>query len=199
MNHKAHGGISGYFVTHPVTANLLMIIIIVAGVLTALGLRKEVMTSIEPDTITITVSYESGSAEQSEQGIALKIEEAVKGLDGIKRVRSTSTGGSVSVFVQKTSEQKLQPLFDDVKNKVDAISNLPTSAEKPVIEKEKWEDHAINLQLTGDVDQNTLQSLALKLKKQLLKKAVSPKSTWWEREHRFFPLKFRMLCWNLMD
>lgn len=171
MSQNNHGGISAYFIKNTVSANLLMLVILAAGLLTGLGLRKEVMSAIEANNITISVEYDSGSARQAEEGIAIKIEEVVKGLEGIKKISSSATGDSVTVTITKTSSQKLDPLFNEVKNKVDAITNFPQKAEKPVIAKEKWEDHAIWVQVYGETDFATLQRLGIKLKNDLLKKS----------------------------
>lgn len=170
MKRSEYNGISAYFITHPVSANLLMLVILAAGLLTGMGLRKEIISAIEPNNITISMEYDSGTAHQAEEGIAIKIEEAVKGLDGIKKISSTSTGSSALVVITKTGNQKLDPLFNEVKNKVDAIANFPSKAKKPVITKAKYEDHAIWVQIYGDADFETLQRLGLALKNDLLKK-----------------------------
>ncbi|MDO6461695.1 efflux RND transporter permease subunit [Granulosicoccaceae sp. 1_MG-2023] len=163
-------GIIDWFAANPVAANLLMVLIIVLGILQAGSLRKEAFPSMEPDSIDISVSYSSGDAVQNEEGIAIKIEEQLEGLTGIESVTSTSTGSSVSVTVEKTSEYDLDTLLRDVKTRVDAISTLPADADNPVIEKATREEHALYLQLFGQADRTTLQQLAYRLKQDLLSK-----------------------------
>ncbi|MBK1699532.1 efflux RND transporter permease subunit [Thiococcus pfennigii] len=162
------GGIIGWFAANPVAANLLMVLIIALGVLQVDHLRKEAFPSLEPDSITVSVTYDSGSAKQSEEGIAIKIEDQLEGLTGIKTVTSTSTGRGATVTIEKQSDYDLDALLRDVKAKVDAITNFPADADKPVIEKAEREEHAIWLQLYGDVDRHTLQRLADDLKSDLL-------------------------------
>ncbi|AGA92144.1 cation/multidrug efflux pump [Thioflavicoccus mobilis 8321] len=162
------GGIIGWFAANPVAANLLMVLIIALGVLQMGALRKEAFPSLEPDSISVSVTYDSGSARQSEEGLAIKIEDQLEGLTGIKTVTSTSTGSGTTVTVEKQSGYDLDTLLRDVKTKVDAITNFPADADKPVIEKAEREEHAIWLQLYGDVDRHTLQLLADDLKSDLL-------------------------------
>ncbi len=161
-------GIIPWFAANPVAANLLLMLMIVLGVLQAGKLRKEAFPSMEPDQLTVSVAYTSGSAKQSEEGLAIKIEEQLEEITGIKSITSTSTGSGVTVTVEKAAGEDLDRLLRDVKTKVDAINNLPDGAEKPVIEKDEREEHALSLQLYGDVGHHTLQQLAEALKADLL-------------------------------
>jgi len=161
-------GIIAWFVVNPVAANLLMMLVIVLGLFSMGSLRKEAFPAMEPDSISIAVTYNSGSASQSEEGLAMKIEEALKDVSGIKRVTATATGSGASLTVEKTTDYDLDTLLTDVKAKVDAISNFPAEAKKPVIEKARRESHALWLQLYGDTDRYTLQKLAKDLQADLL-------------------------------
>lgn len=170
-------GIIPWFATNPVAANLLLILVIALGIFQLKNTQKEAFPSIEPDSLTISVEYISGSAQQSEEGIATKIEDQLEGTLGIKTVTSTSTGTGVTVTVEKQSEYDLDTLFRDVKTKVDGISTFPTEAKKPVIEKAEREEHALWIQLHGDTDRYTLQRLADSMKTDLLSQAAINKVT----------------------
>ncbi|MAX53327.1 MAG: acriflavine resistance protein B [Methylophaga sp.] len=160
--------IIAWFTANPVAANLLMILVIMLGVLESGQLRKEAFPSMDPRSLTISVSYDSGSAKQSEEGLAIKIEEQLEDVIGIKRITSTSTGTGVTVTVEKQSEYDLDTLLRDVKTKVDAISTFPADAKNPVIEKAQREEHSLWLQLYGDTDRHSLQQLAYNLKTDLI-------------------------------
>ena len=167
-NDITRNGIIGWFATNPVTANLLMILVIILGLLETGVIRKEAFPGMEPDSINISVSYDSGSATQSEEGLAIKIEEQLEDVIGIKTITSSSTSSGVTVTVEKKSEYDLDTLMRDVKSRVDAISTFPADAKKPVIEKAEREEHALWLQLYGETDRHTLQQLAYELKNDLL-------------------------------
>lgn len=161
-------GIIPWFARNPVAANLLMLLVIVLGISAATNLRKEAFPSLEPDSLTISVEYTSGSAQQSEEGLAIKIEDQLEDVSGIKTITSSSTGSGVTVTVEKKSDYDLDTLLSDVKSKVDAISTFPSEAKNPVIEKAQREEHSLWLQLYGDTDRQTLQKLADELKSDLL-------------------------------
>ncbi|RMF18446.1 MAG: efflux RND transporter permease subunit [Gammaproteobacteria bacterium] len=162
------GAIIAWFVQNPVAANLLMLSGIMLGVLALSDLRKEAFPSLEPDVVTVTVSYDSGDPVLAEEGVAIKVEEALEGLPGIKRVTSVSTASGSNITIEKQTDYSLDKLLTDIKNEVDAISNFPADADNPVIEKERRRDNAIRIQLYGDADRKTLQQLAEQLKDDLL-------------------------------
>ncbi|WP_298445270.1 efflux RND transporter permease subunit [uncultured Ferrimonas sp.] len=164
---KANGLIA-WFAGHSVAANLLLIGVIALGLLSLNSIRKEAFPPLEPSRVTISVAYDSGDAKQAEEGLAVKIEDALESVAGIKRITSTSTATGTTVTVEKTSSYQLDRLFDDIKTKVDALSNLPVDAESPVLEKASHSEHAITVQLYGDADRRTLQPLAEQLKSDLL-------------------------------
>ena len=161
-------GIIPWFANNPVAANLLLIMIILAGLLTVGDLRKEAFPEAEPRSLSVSVTYLSGSAQQSEEGVAIKIEDALEGVTGIKSITSTSNSKGVTVEVERQSDYDMDTLLRDVKNEVDAISNFPADAENPIVEKKLREAHAITLQLYGDVGRHTLQQLGERLKADLL-------------------------------
>ena len=74
-NKTTTGGIIPWFVSNPVAANLLLMLVIVLGVWQLTTLRKEAFPSMDPHSINVSVSYSSGSAQQAEEGLAIKIEE----------------------------------------------------------------------------------------------------------------------------
>ena len=69
-----------------VTPNLLMIFLLLGGLIVSGQIKKEVFPEFELDMVTVSVAYPGASPEEVEQGIILVIEEAVRGLDGIKEL-----------------------------------------------------------------------------------------------------------------
>jgi len=161
-------GIIPWFVSNPVAANLLLILVMALGVMQMGSLRKEAFPSLEPHSMTVSVSYSSGSAQQAEEGIAIKIEDQLEGVSGIDSITSNSSGSGVSVVIEKQDDYDLDQLLTDVTSKVDAISTFPVDAKNPIIEKSERAEHSLWLQLYGNADRYTLQQLADELKSDLL-------------------------------
>ncbi len=165
---SATRGIIPWFIANPVAANLLLMLVIVLGAFQLTSLRKEAFPSMEPNKITVSVSYSSGSAQQAEEGLAIKIEDQLEDVSGIDTITSQSTSSGTTVTIEKQDDYDLDQLLDDVTTKIDAISTFPADAKNPVIEKDERKEHSLWLQLYGTADRHTLQQLADDLKSDLL-------------------------------
>lgn len=163
-----HKGIIAWFAQNSVAANLLMVGLIVLGLVSYGDIRKEAFPSMEPRFVTISMTYESGDAEQAEEGIAIKIENALEAVPGIKRITSTSNSNGASVQVEKETDYDLDTLFNDIKTEVDSISNLPSDAENAIIDKATRDEHVIWVQLFGNASHAELQYLGEQLERDLL-------------------------------
>ena len=159
-----------WFLRNPVAANLLMVAILVLGIKSAFDLREEGFPKIPPSWVTISVFYDSGSAKQAEENITLKIEEAIENVAGIKDFESRSTRTGSTVTVRKEQDTDLDKLLNDVKARVDAITALPRGAERPVVTAAEWDETALRINLYGEVSKTLLQSLAERLREDLLLK-----------------------------
>lgn len=165
-NHST--GIIAWFTRNSVAANLLVLLILVAGISSLLNLRVEGFPSIPPNSVTISVVYDSGSAESAEEGIALKLEDALQGVEGVKSLEISSTGDGVTATIRKTSSYDLDTLYRDIKTKIDSISTLPQRAEKPIISQQVYLEDVISVNLFGSVDSPVLQVYAKELRSKLL-------------------------------
>ncbi len=130
--------LTNWFLDNPVAANLLMVFILVAGLLSLPNLRIESFPSIEPNQLIISVVYPGGTARQVDEGITQRIEEAISSVPGIKRVRSSSTIGYAEITVRKNPGTHLDRLMENVRNQVDGIVGFPTLAERPMIQRDEF-------------------------------------------------------------
>ncbi|EMK3321280.1 efflux RND transporter permease subunit [Vibrio vulnificus] len=168
-------GIIAWFATNPVAANLLMIMILVAGAFALSRSRVETFPSIPPSSITVDVSYDSGSATSAEDGIAVKLENALQGVEGIKSISSTSNGDGVTLNITKLSTYSLDKLYQEVKTKIDSVNDLPKDAKKPIITRQLDLEDVISINMYGDVGLKTLQSYIEELKINLLASSLIQK------------------------
>ncbi|MBL4763989.1 MAG: efflux RND transporter permease subunit [Colwellia sp.] len=169
MTYNSHSrGVIGWFATNSVAANLLMLTMIVLGLLSFSDLRKESFPPFATDSIRISMTYDSGDAVLSEEGIAIKIEEALATVQGIKRVTSTSNASGSSIVVEGNSGYDIDVLLRDIKAEVDSISTFPADAENAVIQKDERTLHAYSIKIYGESSRKVLQSIAERIKVDLL-------------------------------
>lgn len=161
-------GVIAWFAQHTVAANMLMIGVLIAGTLAIFGVKKEVFPEFSSDMIQVSVLYPGAAPEEVEEGICVRIEEALQGVEGIKRMRSTATESMGTVIVEVQPGYDTRELLDDVKNRVDAIDTFPEETEKPVIQESIVRYQVINVAVSGDADERTIKALTERVREELL-------------------------------
>ncbi len=135
------------FVKYPFYAKVVILFLLLIGGISMVSLKKATFPIVETRTITISVSYPGASPEQMEEGVTSLIEQAIRGIPGIKEFESQSRENFSSITVTSLASYDVDELLTDIKNSVDGISNFPASAEKPVVSKRRSRDMAIFLSL----------------------------------------------------
>ncbi len=166
---------TAWFVRNPVAANLLMLLLILAGIFTITGIRIEGFPTLPPSSVSITANYPGATAQQVDQSVTRRIERSLEGMPGIKKVAAISEEGFSTIWIQKTSRYDLDRLQNDIKIRIDAIPNLPQQAERPVLTRDEFSVSALLVQVYGDLDEDTLQQAARLVKKELLADPVISK------------------------
>lgn len=192
--------LTGWFIRNPVAANLVMAFILFLGVMTTLGIRIEGFPRIPPESAIISTYYPNATAQQVDNLVTQKIEKALEGLDGVRSISSSSNNGLSQVEVRRSGGTQLSKLVDDIRLKVDGISDLPQSAERPVIETSEFDFPALYINLFGQADPQTLQTLTERLKEELLAQPELSKFNIWgihDREMRIEVNPFILQRYNL--
>jgi len=153
-------GILGWFASNHVAANLLMLLIVAAGMLAISSARLEVFPEMSLDMVNIMVPYLGASPADVEEGVCTRVEEAIAGVDGIKRMTSTAAEGMGSTLVEVEEYADVKEVLDDIKAEVDTIMTFPKETEKPVISELKTRFKVISVVVYGDVSEDALKKLA---------------------------------------
>ena len=158
------------FVKYPFYANLIIFVFFLAGIFGILQMKKSFFPESTPRMITVQVAYPGASPKEMEEGVTMRIEEAIRGIVGIKEVTSTSSENFAVVNIETTGRYDLDETLMDVKNAVDGISSLPVDAERPVVFKQRSKTRAMFMGLvaTGDADLKELKKLADEIEFDLL-------------------------------
>jgi len=135
------------FVEYPVYANIIIAIAVIAGVYSMTNMKKAFFPETESRYLAVSVFYPGASPVEMEEGVTSRIEEAVRGLVGIKEITSTSVENSASVSIETTREYPINEVLQEVKNAVDGISSLPTAAERPIVSKRRSRAGAVRMEM----------------------------------------------------
>jgi len=153
-------GLIAWFARNAVAANLLMIFILVGGLLTTATINKKVFPTIELNVISINVAYPGAAPQEIEEGINIKIEEAIKEVEGIEQVVSIASEGSGMVQITVETSHDPDKILDEIKLLVDAISTFPQSIEKPNIYRRKPTEDVLFVSVYGDLALTQMKELA---------------------------------------
>ena len=149
-----------WFVDNGIAANLLMVLILGAGALSVVQIKKEVFPEVSLDMIQIRVEYLGASPEEVEEGVCVRIEEQIQGLDGIKKITSVATENFGTVNVEILLGYDIARVLDDVKARIEAIDTFPEQTEKPIISELLNRQQVVDVAISGNADEATLKKLA---------------------------------------
>ncbi|GGK78975.1 efflux RND transporter permease subunit [Amphritea balenae] len=165
--------LTALFTEHRVAANLLMMLMILAGIWGLKKLNTQFFPSFELDIITIAVPWSGAAAEDVERSIILPIERELKSVNGIDSLFSTAVQGAASIRLELEEDSDIAYILDEVKQKVDGISSLPSDAEQPVVQQIiRYEDIARILITSPSANPQELRSLARQFERELLQRGI---------------------------
>lgn len=149
-----------WFANNPVAANLLMGLIIMAGLFSLPQMPKKYFPDLDIPIISVSVPYLGAAPEEVEEGVCVRIEEELEGIDGVKEIRSTASEGICNVQAELFEDTDENRALSDVKNRVDAIDTFPEETEKPVTNLITRTRNVLDIAITGPENERILKELA---------------------------------------
>jgi len=161
-------GLIAWMTGNRITPNLLMLIFLAGGLFMTLRIKQEVFPEFDLNMVSIRVAYPGSSPEEVEQGIILVIEEAIRGLDGIKEITATAGEGMGMVSAEMEEGADDQRIYQDIKQQIDRIVTFPLDAEEPEVSQLIMRREVLRIQLYGDTSEWVLRELAELVRDRLL-------------------------------
>lgn len=159
--------IVAWFAHNGVAANVLIVIIMAGGLMAATQIKQEVFPEFSADMISVAVPYLGAGPEEVEEGICVRVEEAVQNLDGIKKITSTADEGNGSIMIELLPGIDPRKMLDDVKARVDAIDTFPEEAEKPIVAEVVLRRRVLSVAVSGNANERTLKVLGEQIRDEL--------------------------------
>ncbi|MYG49424.1 MAG: efflux RND transporter permease subunit [Gemmatimonadales bacterium] len=157
---RERSGPLAYMASNGIAANLLMMGIVAAGLVSLTGLEREAWPVTPFYHIEVSMAYPGATPEEIEESIVVKIEDQVSGLDDVKAVKSLAAPGIASVRVQMDSGTDMNRALDDMESAVNRIHSFPAGAERPTFREMDNRFSMIRLIVHGDVSERSLKELA---------------------------------------
>jgi multidrug efflux pump subunit AcrB len=166
-------GLLSYFTRHATIANLLLVILIVAGLTTLPRMRSQFFPDVIVDTISVSVAWSGAGAEDVDAAIVQILEPALLAVDGVSATSATSREGRASVRLEFEPGTDMDQAAADVQAAVDGLSNLPADAEDPNVSRGQWRDPVTDVVITGPVAVDQLARFADELVVKLFAQGVT--------------------------
>jgi multidrug efflux pump subunit AcrB len=146
-----------WFARNHVAANLLLMLMVVGGIAALPKIQQKIFPDIDVNIITIGVAYLGAAPEEVEEGVCVRIEEEIQGIDGIERITSGASEGWCGVSAELLSGYPVDRALSEIKNAVDSITTFPVDTEKPIVSHVQPRRNALQIAVFGDVAERTLK------------------------------------------
>jgi len=163
-----NNGAIAWMTRNRITPNLLMFIFLIGGFFMALRIKQEVFPEFDLNMVTVQVAYPGSSPEEIERGIILVVEEAIRGLDGVKEITAAATEGMGVVRAELEEGADDQRIYQDIKQEIDRVITFPLDAEEPEVSMVIMRREVLQIQLYGDASEWVLRELAEQVRDRLL-------------------------------
>ena len=122
-----------FFLNLPVWGNAAILIILMFGLFSLFNMKRAFFPELDPNRVVVNVFYPGASPQEMEDGVTIKIEQAVKGIEGIEKINSTSSENSAMIRIDGYTDTDMDQLMTEVENAVNSINSFPQGAERPIV------------------------------------------------------------------
>ena len=154
------GGVLSYFTRHRTAANLLLVILIAAGIAAFPRMRAQFFPDVIIDNVNISVVWSGAGAEDVDRAIVQVLEPALLAVEGVESSESVSREGRASIELDFEPGWDMSRAADDVQAAVDSVTELPEDAEEPDVRRAAWRDRVTDVVITGPVGVDQLGRFA---------------------------------------
>lgn len=157
---RAAGGLLSYFTRHRTAANLLLVVLLVAGLASFPNMRAQFFPDVIIDNVTVSVEWEGAGAEDVDAAIVQALEPALLAVEGVESSGATSREGRASITLDFDPGWDMGRAADDVQTAVDAVTTLPEEADDPTVRRGAWRDRVTDVVITGPIGPDQLGRFA---------------------------------------
>ncbi|MAM62107.1 efflux RND transporter permease subunit [Maritimibacter sp. UBA3975] len=167
------GGVLSYFTRHATVANLLFVLLIVAGSMALPNMRAQFFPDVVVDDIRVSVTWSGAGAEDVDAGIVQVLEPTLLSVDGVEESSSRAREGSASIRLEFEPGWDMSQALDDVTTAVNGVNTLPDAAEDPRITRGGWRDRVTDVVITGPVGIDQLARFSDEMVARLFQEGVT--------------------------
>ena len=145
----------------------MLILILLSGIFGASSMITESMPEMSLNAINVSVFYPGADPEEVEEAISRKIEETIKGMEGIDKFTTNSSEGSASVSIEVKTGYDVDEVLEKVKTKVQSIMTFPVDAERPIVNKFEMRRSVMTIYVQADMSERRLKAWSEQIKDEI--------------------------------
>ncbi|NIZ08297.1 efflux RND transporter permease subunit [Pseudooceanicola sp. HF7] len=153
-------GVLSYFTRHRTAANLLLVLMLAAGLAALPRMRAQQFPDVIVDDIRVSVGWQGAGAEDVDRAIVQVLEPALLAVEGVAESEADSTEGRARIDLEFEPGWDMARAADDVQAAVDSVTNLPEEADLPEVTRSAWRDRVTDVIVTGPVGMDQLARFA---------------------------------------
>lgn len=157
-----------YFIKYEVAVNVVILSFFIFGIVGFFNLKSSFFPLQDSKIININITYPGSSPEEIEEGVIIKIEENLKGLQGIDRTTAVARENGGSITVEIEDDRDVDVMLTEVKNAVDRVPNFPLGMEPLVVAKQETSRQTIDFAISGEnIPLKTLKDISYQIENDL--------------------------------
>ncbi|SFD80666.1 Multidrug efflux pump subunit AcrB [Thiohalospira halophila DSM 15071] len=157
-----------WFAGHPTAANLLLLVLLAAGLFAAPELQRETFPDYRPVEVSVEVAYRGATAADVEDEVCRRIHDAVKGVDRLDELTCTARDNRASAVATMAEGGASLRFLNEIDTEVAAITDLPERAEEPVVRELHRSDLVAAVAVAGDMPRDRLEDYAHRLEERIM-------------------------------
>jgi multidrug efflux pump subunit AcrB len=166
-------GLIATFARHRTLANLLMAVMLVAGLHAATRIRAQFFPDVVSSEVSVTVAWPGAGAADVDRAVVELLDPVLAAIDGVSATSAVASDGQARIDVEFDPGHDIDRAVDAVELALDSVSDLPQDAEAPEVRRSLWRDQVTDVVISGPVGLDQLGRIADDLAARLFARGVT--------------------------
>jgi multidrug efflux pump subunit AcrB len=165
-------GLLAYFSQHRVASNLVMIMVVIAGLIALKQLHTQLMPDLTIPAVEVTTTWSNTSTRTVEASLTTPLEAGLLNVKGVEEAWSWSNPGASTIYLRFKMNVDPSDAIEEV-NRYLAGFSLPEGAEKPTASIDEFSENVFSILLSTNGSVNELRPLVQQFKNELLSRGIA--------------------------
>ncbi len=149
-----------YFTRHRTAANLLLVLMLGAGLFALPRMTTQFFPDVVVDNVTITIRWPGAGAGDVDRAIVQRLEPQLMAVEGVAATVARAQEGRATITVEFEPGANPDSVTQAIQDAVESFRDLPEDAEAPEIRRAAWADRVTNVVIAGHVCRDQLARFA---------------------------------------